>query len=69
MKTKYRHIYFEESGLTEGYVIRNNKTKNYLGNVIYYILWKKYIVEFSAKAVFDESCLLDIADFLKQLGD
>ena len=32
------------------------------------MLWKKYVVEFNQMAVFDESCLADIQDFLRQLN-
>jgi len=51
------------------YLCRNNKTQNDLGIIEYYSAWQKYIFEGAPHCVFDESCLLDIVDFLRQLKE
>ena len=67
MKTKYKHIHFVEKtfkGGVSAWVCLNNKSGEALGGASYYPRWRKYVMEFSEEAVFDESCLRDIADFL-----
>ncbi len=73
MKTRYKHIYFEEFGIGSEpqrtiYLCRNNKTSSVLGGVEYYPAWRKWVFEGKEDAVFDTSCLADIIDFMKQLN-
>jgi hypothetical protein len=71
MKTEYRHIHFTKEELPKEkptWLCRNNKSNSPLARIIWYMLWKKYVVEFNQMAVFDESCLADIQDFLRQLN-
>ncbi len=68
MKTKFKHIHFEESpeDLGPGWECFNNKSGDLMARVEYYKPWKKHVIEFTDGFVFDESCLRDIADFLTQ---
>lgn len=71
MKTKYKHIYFVEFPVAlkkPAYLCRNNKTSGELGKILYYPLWRKYVFEGFEGCVFDEKCLADIIDFMKQLS-
>ena len=72
MATRFKHIHFtEEPGMiVENRSIwhcRNNKTKGILGTVTWYDDWNRWVFEGEAEAVFDHSCLTDIATFLKEL--
>ena len=69
MKTKYKHIHFEEMALKPNSIwyCRNNKTTAILGSAEFYKSWKKWVFSSRQDAVFDASCLRDIADFLEQL--
>ena len=72
MKTKYKHIHFDEDFEQLDpdmpiYICRNNKTSGILGNVVYYPPWRKYEFIGEEGAGFDTSCLADIIDFMKQL--
>ena len=78
MKTRYRHIHFEEVNIPAQemlvlsschyWLCKNNKDNSILGRVDYYEHWHKYVASFYDNAVFDETCLADIADFLRQLN-
>ena len=51
------------------YVIRNKKSRDWLGDIEYYKPWKQYCVTcFYSGAVFNNQCLRDIADFLDELN-
>ncbi len=71
MKTKYKHIRFEEQDTLwldkPLWAILNNKTKGRLGQVFWYEPWRKYVTALKETAVFDEGCHRDIANFLDQL--
>jgi len=71
MKTKYKHIYFEQiSSLGRfhaSYICRNNKTASMLGHIDWYPDWKRYVFEGGRNCFFDASCLRDIIDFMEQL--
>lgn len=72
MKTRFRHIHFDEIGdLQHGgcYLIKNNKTNSILGYIEWYKPWRKYIVRYEEDAVFDETCTCDILDFLMRLKE
>ena len=72
MKTRYKHIHFEEGGGPKAdhplYHCKNNRTASILGVVFYFKPWKKYVFEGRTGCVFDVSCLTDIIDFMNQLG-
>lgn len=71
MKTRYKHIHFEEcpgpAAKHPLYYCKNNRDGCILGKVFYYLTWKKYVFEGGDGCVFDTSCLADIIHFLKQL--
>ena len=67
MKTKYKYIHFEEVGEVAGWLCLNNKSNDLLGTVTYYTQWQQYVIQFERECIFNNQCLLDIADFLKQL--
>ena len=74
MKTKYKYIHFVE---TEELVTnkkvwecRNNRTKDILSDILYYKPWKEYCFAPREQGViFNSGCLVDIADFIKQLNE
>lgn len=71
MKTKYKFIYFEETEafFKKAYWIKNNKSKGVIGAITWYEVWHQYVFDPHYEgAIFSESCLLDIIDFLKQLN-
>lgn len=70
MKTKYKFIEFVQCSDAWGVMwgIVNRKSKNNLGYVEYSNQWKQHVVEFNEDAIFNNSCLRDIADFLDQLN-
>ncbi len=45
--------------------IYNNKGGDVLGEIGYYKPWKQYVVNFEVLAVFNNSCLKDILDFME----
>ncbi len=73
MKTKYKFINFKEiqkdTSARPIYNIFNNKSNEELGGISYYHRWKQYVfyINPEADAIFNDSCLLDIVDFIKQL--
>ncbi len=67
MKTKYKHIVFEQTGDSKLWICRNKKTAAKLGFVEYYKRWHRYTFEGVEGCVFDVSCLTDIIHFMKQL--
>ena len=69
MKTKYKFIHFKEYK-QEGvaYTMHNIRTGIAMGAVSYYPQWKQFVVEFVEDCVFNNQCLIDIADFLSQLN-
>ena len=72
MKTRYKHIYFDEvpTMIVEEHCTwfcRNNKTDDVLGTLTYYSPWKRWVFEGEQDCLFDESCLADIIHFIKQL--
>lgn len=72
MRTKYKHIHFDEDfeqldPEKPTYFCKNNKTGNVLGTIAYYPPWRKYEFIGEGEAGFDTSCLADIIDFMKQL--
>jgi hypothetical protein len=74
MKTKYRYIHFIDCSLvfkkkkTQTWLCKNNSSNNILGEIKWYSNWRQYCIFFEPTAVFNSTCLLDIADFLNQLN-
>lgn len=73
MKTKYKYIYFHETQeIVNGktvWVCRNNKTKAFLAKIFYYKPWKEYcFTQFESGVIFNDGCLEDTIDFIKQLN-
>lgn len=70
LKTRYKYIHFDRvSFLSESWGIRNNKTGDRLGGVVYNRAWKQHVVRFNPDAIFSIDCLEDIQDFVKHLND
>ena len=72
MKTKYKYIHFicvKDTGKTTQWEIRNNQTKFLLGGVKWFSSWRQYCFFTVAEAVFNNSCMLDILDFIGQLEE
>jgi hypothetical protein len=67
VKVRYKHIHFDEKE-PKVWQCHNNKTNDILAWVAWYKPWRKHCVGFMANAVFDEACLADIQDFLRQLN-
>lgn len=73
MKTKYKFIHFVLAGefLNEKPVweCRNNKSGDLLSKIFYYKPWKEYCFTQSVQGiVFNDGCLVDTIDFIKQLN-
>ena len=76
MKTEYKYIRFEQSGvgsgvgdkLTTRWICLNKKHGDRLGMVCWYQAWKQFVFQ-PDNADFSASCLVDIIDFMKQLED
>jgi len=67
IKTKYKYIEFER--LNEDYYLcTNRKSRDDLGFVDYFERWKEYQFNPESDFAFTVGCLLDIADFIKQLN-
>lgn len=67
---KYRFITIKQvnNEMFEGkpvYRIYNNKHGDQLGIISYYKQWKCYIFSSRPECVFNDSCLLDVAGFMK----
>jgi hypothetical protein len=76
MKTKYKHIEFtklgeSDSGKTELWGVYNIGKNEPLGEIRWYNPWRQYCIHIQtagyAEVILSESCLKDIADFIKQL--
>jgi len=53
---------------TDTWECLTNKGNLPLGGVFWYTRWRKYCFSIEYGAVFDENCLANIVDFLKQLN-
>jgi hypothetical protein len=72
---RYRFITIRETGVVHkrtGYDIFNNKDLEEreanaasLGGITWYPRWRCYAVNFDDMAMFNEQCLLDICDFIR----
>jgi hypothetical protein len=71
MKTDYKHIYFEKSAVVsipQVWLCKNKKSKATLAQLYCYQPWRQYVFAPLRNAVFNDSCLKDIINFLEQLN-
>jgi hypothetical protein len=72
MKTKYKYIHFEDvtpqNKKTQVWLCRNNRSYYLLATIKWYSRWRQYCSFGEPNTIFNSSCHLDIADFLKQLN-
>lgn len=70
MKTRYKYIHFEKTGLGLGILWEcyNNRNRDMLGVIPEEKTWNQYVFEPQADCVFNNQCLRDIADFLDQIN-
>jgi hypothetical protein len=69
MEKKYKYITIKQ---VDGelfdkkpvYRIFNNRTKSQLGILSYYKPWKEYVFSSKEDCVFNNTCLLDVLDFM-----
>lgn len=66
LKTKYRFINFIE-GLKDEWTVWTNKGDVCLGIITYHKKWKEWEFAPETYTGFTKQCLLDLADFIKQL--
>ena len=68
MAKKYKYITIKENGEFNGkpkYSILNNRRNIELGMLFWYKEWKQYVFTQSQEnMIFNNSCLLDIVDFI-----
>ena len=69
MKTHYKYIHFGEDQSDGGCACFNNRSNKKLGDLDYYEQWKQWVFMPEMNTVYNVECLLDIADFLKQLNE
>ena len=70
---KYKYITIKQVGeeMFEGkpvYRIFNNKSKKQIGILSYYKLWKEYVFSSKEGCVFNNSCLIDVIDFINNIN-
>jgi len=77
LKTQYEFIHFElfkKLEKTELWAMRNNRSSEVLGCIKWYPAWRQYCLlikpfDPTAEMVFSKGCLVDIADFIRQLEE
>lgn len=67
MKTKYKYIEFVPGQNEKVWTVWNNKNGNYLGTIEFYKTWKEWEFCPEKNTGYTLICLLDLADFIKQL--
>ena len=70
MKTDYKYIRFMclgDTGKTSRWSIHNIRTQAFLGEIKWYSAWRQYCFFTTSDAVFNDSCMHDMLDFIKQL--
>lgn len=73
MKTNYKYIHFVETEeLCNGKTVwdcKNNRSKDILAKIFYYKPWKEYCFsQYENNIIFNNGCLTDTIDFIKQLN-
>jgi hypothetical protein len=67
---RYIHIKQVEGELFEGkpvYRIFNNRSKAQIGILSFYKPWKEYVFSSQPECVFNNTCLLDVLDFIESV--
>ncbi len=67
-KYKYITIMQENNEVFEGhpvYRIYNNRKKSQIGILSFYKPWKEYVFSSQPECVFNNTCLMDVLDFMK----
>lgn len=67
MKTKYKYIHFVPGADQTVWTIWNHKTDDYLGILEFKKRWKEWELAPEPNTGWTTQCLLDVADFIKQL--
>jgi hypothetical protein len=68
MRTRYKHIHFQQTILEGVWNCINNKSKEVLATISWYSPWERYVFSQEHETViFDVGCLKDIIDFINQL--
>ena len=57
-----------ETGKTSRWSIHNNRSQAFLGEIKWYSAWRQYCFFTTSDAVFNDSCMRDILDFIAQLS-
>jgi len=69
MRTTYKYIRFLKLDREYQYDILNNNNDTLLGHIFWYRPWHQWVfTQAKENMVFSKSCLLDIIDFINQLG-
>ena len=69
---KYKYITVAETDKKDPetgkplWTVKNNRSGELLGVLLYYQPWRMYIAQFNDSSVFSHDCLTDIADALKK---
>jgi hypothetical protein len=67
VEREYKHIHFTKE--EEGWACRNNRSSEQLGVVKWYAPWRQYCYHPTIQAVYSQSCLDDISDFLEHVNN
>jgi len=68
MKAKWiDFILIEQKPKTKVFAVVNKEDKSKIGIIAWYSAWRKYSFSPFKDTVFEQTCLTDISDFLKQL--
>jgi hypothetical protein len=70
MKCEYEYLIFvlvRSSPKTDVWLCKNKRSGNELGTVRWHGAWRKYCYFVTYDSVYDDKCLDDIKDFLKQV--
>jgi len=70
MKTEYKYIEFKKGLDPKTWDCLNRRSKNILCGIAFHPTWKQWVMETDhcVDSIFNNSCLLDIVDFINQLN-
>ena len=74
MKTEYKYIQFVQgsepfNGKPVWYIYTTTKKHDVLGSIFWYPRHKNWEFSMELVCLFDETCLADVIDFIKQVKD